>query len=163
MKLNPCGFWQHVLVLLFLSPLVAGAIDIFVTGDWTNLAITANDLTAGAGSNLTPEYQSTIDQVTIDILNTTGNSDSWRVDVKRTDSTWNSIPVLAVKRYDAGSGGGSISGGLGFQTVGMTDMAFFSGTGNRTGIHVQLRISNISVSLSPGNFSTTISYTVVDT
>jgi hypothetical protein len=163
MKSNPYGFWKPVLFFLFLSPLVTGAIDIIVTGDWTNLSITANDLTAGAGSNLTQQYQSPIDQVTIDILNTAGTSDSWRVDVKRTDSTWNSIPVLAVKRHDDGSGAGSISGGLGFQTVGMTDMSFFSGTGNRTGIRVQIQISNISVHLSPGNFSTTISYTVVDT
>jgi len=163
MQFNPRRFFPPVLVWFFLLPLVGGAIDIAVTGDWTNLSITANDLTAGAGSNLTGQYQSNVDQATIDIINTTGNSDSWRVDVKRTDTAWNSIPVLSVKRYDDGSGGGSISGGLGYQSVGPTDMSFFSGAGDRSGVHIQLKISNISVSLSPGNFSTTISYTVVDT
>ena len=151
------------LVIFFLLPLVAGAIDISVTGDWTNLSITANDLAAGAGSNLNPQDTSNVNQVTIDIFNTTGNADSWRVDVKKTDTTWGSIPVLSVKRYDDGAGGGSISGGLGFQPVGTTDLSFFSGTGNRSGIHIQLQINNLSLSLSPGNYSTTITYTVVDT
>jgi len=152
-----------VVFLLLLLPLAARAIDIVVTMDWTDLSITANDLAAGPGSNLTGQYESNIDQVTINIFNTTGNSDSWRVDVKRTDTTPSSIPILSVKRYDDGSGGGSISGGLGYQTVGTTDLSFFSGTGDRTGVHIQLKISNISLSLSPGNYSTTTTYTVVDT
>lgn len=163
MKFHAGCFWVVVMALLFLSPHVAGAVDISVTGDWTSLSITANDLTAGPGSNLIAQYESNVDQVTIDIFNTTGNLDSWRVDVKRNDTTWGSIPILSVKRYDSGSGGGSINGGLGYQAVGTTDMSFFSGSGDRAGIHIQLKISNISLSLSPGNYSTTITYTVVDT
>ena len=155
-------FLRPVLLVLFLLPLMAAAIDIAVTGDWTDLFITANDLTAGPGSNLTGQYESNIDQATIDTVNTAGNSDSWRVDVKRTDTTWGSTAVLAVRRYDSGYGEGSISGGLAYQTVGTTDMSFFSGTGDRTGIRIQLKISNVSLSLSPGNYSSTISYTVVD-
>lgn len=162
MKSDVHIFFRPVLLVLCLLPLMAGAIDIAVTGDWTDLFITANDLAAGPGSNLNGLYESNIDQATIDIFNTAGNSDSWRVDVKRTDTTWSSIPTLAVKRYDSGSGNGSISGGLAYQTVGTTDMSFFSGTGDRTGVHIQLKISNVSLSLPPGNYSSTISYTVVD-
>ncbi|PKL42383.1 MAG: hypothetical protein CVV41_14685 [Candidatus Riflebacteria bacterium HGW-Riflebacteria-1] len=155
-------FLRPVLLVFFLLPLMAAAIDIAVTGAWTDLFITANDLTAGAGSNLNGQYESNIDQATIDIFNTAGNSDAWRVDVKRTDTAWSSIPILSVRRYDSGSGAGSISGGLAYQTVGTTDMSFFSGTGDRTGVRIQLKISNVSLSLSPGNYSSTILYTVVD-
>ena len=162
MRFNARALFKTVLAIIFLLPLMVEAIDIAVTGDWRNLFITANDLAAGPGSNLNEQYESNIDQVTIDILNTAGNSDAWRVDVKRTDATWSSVPVLYVKRYDSGSGEGSISGGLGYQMVGTSDMTFFSGTGDRTGIHIQLNISNMSLSLSPGDYSTTISYTVVD-
>lgn len=162
MKFRSYGLLRAILLTILLLPHAAGAIDITATGDWTSLSITANDLTAGAGSNLTEQYESSVDQVAIDVFNTNGSTDSWRIDVKRTDSTWSLIPVLSVKRYDAGAGAGSISGGLGYQAVTTTDMSFFSGAGDRIGVHIQLRLSNFSVSIPPGNYSTTVTYTVVD-
>ena len=154
---------QTLLVCLLLQPFSSGAIDTIVTGDWTDLSITADDLAAGPGSALNGTYESPVGLVKIDVVNTAGNSDTWRVDVRRTDFTWSGTTSLAVKRHDDGAGAGTISGGLGYQTISTTDLSFFSGSGDRTGINIQLRISNLSLELSPGNFSTTITYTVVDT
>ena len=138
------------------------AIDIAVTGAWS-LSIDAGDLTGGAGTDLTSTYESGASQVTVTISNTGGAGDNWRVDVKRTDGTWHGDFTLSVQRTAGGTGGGSLTGGDEYQAVGTTDSAFFSGAGDWTDVPVQLKLTGVSVQVPPSGYSTTVTYTVVDT
>ena len=134
------------------------AIDITVTGDWL-LTIDASDLQAGAGSDLEPNYTSASDAVQIDISNTAGN---WRVEVKRIDSNWHGDFQLSVKRTSDGTGSGTISGGTTAVTVTQTDQEFFTGSSDRSDVHVELTLENVSVKIPPDTYTTTVYYTVVD-
>lgn len=140
---------------------IASAIDISVTGNLTR-TIDTSDLQSGAGSNLISIYESVSDHGLMTLSNTTGNADNWRVDVRRSDTTWNGNLVLFVKRTGDGSGGGSISGGSGYQQITALDSQFFSGSGDRTNIPIQLKLSGVSITIPPNTFSTTVIYTVVD-
>ena len=145
-----------------LSASGAGAIDITVAGPWS-LTIDADDLIGGAGSELNSTYESTANQTLIAISNTAGNDDNWRVDVRRADTTWHNDFTLSVKRTGDGSGGGSVSGGSAYQAVGTTDSAFFSGSGDRSDVPIQLKLSGVSLQIPPDTYLTAITYRVVDT
>jgi len=143
------------------QPVYAG-ISITLTGNW-NKTIDASDLQSGAGSNLISSHESASNAAFIDIFDTTGTSDNWRVDVKKIDTSWHSSLHLDVKRTSDGTGSGAISGGSVYQEVTGTDQSFFSGSGDRSSIDVQLKVRGMSVQVSPNTYSTTIYYTVVDT
>ena len=140
----------------------AEAMDIIATGNWSS-TIDASDLVAGPGSDLISTYQSNSDQTLLTVSNTTGNDDVWRVDVKRTDTNWHNDFVFYVKRTGDGTGGGSITGGNTYQEVGTTNSSFFSGSGDRSNITIQLQLSGMSIQVPPDTYSTTITCTVVDT
>ena len=158
---------QAIRVLVLLACLMVGvpeawALELTLQGDWIPSAVDATNLQAGAGSPLNPEYESPTTQGVIDLTGTSGSGDAWRVDVKRTDTSWPAGVSISVKRWDDGTGLGSISGGLSYQPVELTERSFFSGTGDRFDIHVQLKTGNFSLQVPPGAYSTTLTYTVVD-
>lgn len=137
--------------------------SIDATGGWSR-TITADDLQARAGSDLVSTYESAADAGALTISGTTGNDDAWRVDVRRTDTNWHGNFTLSVKRTGDGTGGGSISGGTAYQIIGTSDAEFFSGAGDRGGIPLQFRLQGMSIQVPPADtYSTTITYTVVDT
>lgn len=150
-----------IITFLLLSFVKAEAIDISATGGWTE-TIDASDLTYRAGSNLNSDYESTVAVTTLTISKCKGKNDNWRVDVKRIDSYWHDDTTLYVKRVSDGDGQGSISGGLSFIKIKKTENEFFSGAGNRDNVNLQYKISDVSISISPGNYSTTVVFTVVD-
>lgn len=139
---------------------VWAAISISGTGSWTK-TITGTDLAGGAGSNLNSTYESAPDACSITISGTTGPPDVWRVDVKKVDGTWNGSLVLSAKRTSSGSGG-SVSGGQAYQQLGNTYATFFSGSGDVSGISVQLKLTGVSITIPPGTYTSTVYYTVVD-
>ena len=138
------------------------SISISVYGVWSE-TVNESDLAAGPGSNLVSTYESASNQTTIDVSGTTGDSDTWRVDIKKTDTSWNSNLHLYVRRTSDGSGSGSISGGDAYQEVTDTFSELFSGSGDRTGICVQLKITGVSVGVPADAYSAAVYYTVVDT
>lgn len=148
-----------VLIVGGLTP--ALAIDIDVIGGWSR-TITAADLQAGAGSDLISTYESAADQASATIFNTAGNTDAWRVDVRRSDTNWHPNFVLSVRRTGDGTGGGVVSGGTVYQAITTTDAEFFSGTGDRSNIPIQFKLEGMSIQVPPSNYSTTVVYTVVD-
>ena len=83
------------------------------------------------------------------------------MDLKKIDSSWNSNLHLYVMRTSPGSGG-SVSGGESYQEVTDINGVFFSGSGDVTGIKVQLRMTGASVQINPASFSSVFYYTVVD-
>lgn len=148
-----------IFFLLFLPE--AGAIDISATGGWTE-TIGTSDLTSGAGSDLNSDYESTVAATTLTISKCKGKNDNWRVDVKRIDSSWHDDTTLYARRVSDGDGQGSISGGLSFIKIKKTENEFFSGAGNRDNVSLQYKLTEVSINISPGNYSTTVVFTVVD-
>ncbi len=137
-------------------------IYISMSGGWSK-TVNALDLQGGPGSDFIDTYESASDAISIDISGTTGDSDNWRVDVKKIDTEWHASLHYYVKRTADGSGTGSISGGGAYQEVTDTYQSFFNGSGDRNGIDAQLRISGVSTQLNIDTYSTTVYYTVVDT
>jgi len=157
------GMFFIILSFVFFSASAVRAIEINTTGIWS-LSITASDLTGAAGSNLKSEYESDSDQVSLTISDVVGES-SWRIDVKRDNLYWSELPEnpkLSLKRTGIGTGG-SVSGGEAYLQLSSEYQTLFSGSGNVSDIKVQLKISNISVQTSVGDYSTTVYYTVVET
>jgi len=152
-------FYSIIFILLVFTK--AEAIDVTATGSW-NRTVDASDLASGAGSDLVGIYESAVNATALTILNTTGNTDNWRIDVRRSDSTWHGNFVLYIQRTSDGSGGGSISGGLSYTAIGTTDSQFFSGAGDRSSVNLQYKLTGMSVSIPPNTYSTTVVFTVVD-
>ena len=158
---------NRILKIVLLSILVVFAtapvhsIDITLTGSWTE-NINALDLLAGPGSNLESEHESAVDQVIVDISNTLGGGDAWRVDIRKSDISWSSDIYVHAKRTSSGTGG-STAGGTTYLQLSGIDQQFFTGTDNVTGIDIQYKISGVSVSIAPGTYTASIIYTVVDT
>jgi hypothetical protein len=149
------------MVLLEAGPAVA-IISITVSGNWTQ-SIDKNNLTGGAGTNLTSTYTSTQNINLINITGTTDKRDNWQVNIKRIDTTWNSNLLVFAQRTSDGTGKGSISGGKAYIQVTQSDTTFFSGAGDRSTINIQLQLTGASLIVSPNQYSTIIQYTVIDT
>jgi len=149
-----------LITLILLVTAKAEAIDISAVGSWSDTIINASDLQAGAGSNLIDTYESGAGATVLTISNTT---DNWRVDVRRTDIIWYGNLHLFVKRTSDGAGGVSISGGLSYIEITTIDSQFFLGAGDRSGINLKYKLTGMSVSVPPNAYSTTVTYTVVDT
>ena len=140
----------------------AHAIDVTIFGSGWSPSIGVVNLLAGAGSDFISAYDNSSNPGTITISGTSGDSDAWRVDVRRTDGIWHGNLALSAKRTGDGAGPGSISGGETYQVVATTDSAFFSGAGDKGNVPIQLELGGVSLQVPPGNYSTTITYTVVD-
>ena len=134
------------------------AITLTVTGDWSE-TINVNDLQGGPGTDLISTYESASDEVVIDIDQT---SSTWRVEHKRTDSTWHANFTLSEKRTSDGSGGGSISGGTSYTEITETDAQFFTGSQARSVVNVQLQLEGVSIQIPLDTYSTTVTYTVIE-
>ncbi len=139
----------------------AAAVDVSVTGNWS-VAVGSGDLTNGPGSDLEAIKESSAGQATIDVSAAASSDDQWRIDVSRLDSVWPSSVALQVRRNSDGSGSGSISGGTSYVATGASATTFFSGSGNRSSIGLQLEITGLSTAVTPDAYSTTLIYTVVD-
>ena len=137
------------------------SIDITLTGSWTE-NINYLDLSAGPGSDLEPDYESAIDQVLVDISNTLGGGDLWRIDIRKSDISWSADMYVHVKRTSSGTGG-STAGGTTYLQLSGIDQQFFTGSDDVTGIDIQYKISGVSVNITPAIYTTNIIYTVVDT
>lgn len=158
----------HRVLALVLLEIAAGipssalAMDLGAAGSWST-SITNADLISGAGSELQSTHVSGSSEVALEVSATSSSTDSWRIDIRRADSVWDPAIKLWVRRTGGGSGTGSIADGLSWIEVGSTDTAFFSGQGNRTGVPIQLRITGVSLSISPDAYLRTVHYTLVDT
>jgi hypothetical protein len=151
-----------LLVPLLLTGIKAQAIDIAAAGGW-NESVDQSDLISGPGSELIQVYESAAGGTVLDVSSCIDDSDNWRIDVRRIDDgSWPGDLVLYLRRTSDGSGGGSISGGLSYVEVSTTDTELFSGTGNRTGINLQYRLTGMSTSVSPDDYSQTMVFTLVD-
>jgi hypothetical protein len=148
--------------LAFYTLGFAPGIAITVTGSWS-LSIGQADLQGAAGSDLTTYYESATTQLTMAISGSGGHT--WRVDVKRVDSTWHGNFGLSIKRTNGGtSGTGSLyAGGTEYGLITTSNQTFWTGIGDRAGIYLQEKLDGVSCAIPAASYSTTIYFTVVQT
>ena len=117
------------------------------------------DLLGPGGSDF-GETESAANEKELDIKNPVGN---WRIDVKKTDTTWDADIHLYIRRTGDGTGG-PFSGGLVYQEITDTDIEFFSGTGESNNVPIQFKLggSYASNNIFAGVYTTTITYTITD-
>ena len=144
-----------VLFALFVSHAEAGTLDISASGGWT-MTVNASDLTSGAGSNIKDKESGS----GATLLTISGTGFVWKVNVSRSDTSWNGNLTLYLKRTSDGTGSGFVAGGTSYIPIGTTSSQFFTGSGSKSNIAVQYKLGS-SVSVPPGNYSTTVTFTVV--
>ncbi|MEA1987183.1 MAG: cohesin domain-containing protein [Candidatus Marinimicrobia bacterium] len=130
--------------------------EIFIVGSWPITNISSSDI---INEN---DVESTDNEVYVDITGTANDADTWRVDIKRTDTNWHGDFILSFKRVNDGNGSGSISGGTTYQIVTTSDQTFYTGAGDRSDIYLQNNLSGISYQIPPDTYITTIQLTIID-
>jgi len=151
-----------VVGIALLAALPAGALFFSVAGGWT-LPVGAGELAGAAGSDFAAEQTSAANAVVVDVTGALLDTEPWTVAVHRVDSSWDGALTLSAARTTSGIGGGTISGGLAFQTVGLAAQNLFHGTGNRSAIQVAFRLSGLTVTMGSRIFSTQVVLTLLDT
>ena len=160
--IKEAAFFAFVTVaFLILSGPSACAVDIYATGG-CNFIIDSSCLVGGAGSDLMKSFESKLDATVINITGTGGSGDAWQVRVRKSGVSKLHGVTLYVKRTGNGSGSGTVSGGSSYVAVETSDTDFFEGSGDRTDITVQYKVSGISIKIPPGTYSTVVTFTVVD-
>lgn len=148
-----------IILLLGIIP-VFGQMALSMTGGVSE-TIDRDDLTAGAGSDLASDYISSTSAGSIDISGTSGIS--WKVQVKKTDGTWDSDMLVYVRRTSDGSGSGTITDGDTYQQITDTYTDLFTGSDDRSSISIQVKMSGMSVSdVGENNYSSSLSFKVIE-
>ena len=154
------------LMVLIADYAFAPPLRIRITGSWT-FTIDQNDLTLGAvgGGDLNATYTTSgASNLSVTLSGVTPDTQPWRVDIRRTDSVWSASWILSAKRITDGTGPGTISGGTTFLAITTTDQQFFSGSGDRSSVDVQLQLSGISTQTVEAQvYTTTMTWTLVET
>ena len=146
---------NKVLLVLALSGSVRSA-DITTIGDWVT-TVTAANLVAGAGSDLQAQFESISGVTTLTIFNT---AEAWSLRARRSGNQWDGAVTVYVKRTSNGSGSGNISGGNAYVELTGTDGEIFSGSGNRSAISLQFKLTGLSKTVSPATYLSSIIFTV---
>lgn len=133
------------------------------TGTPWNLTISSADVT-DAGLDIPSEYTSAANQSEFNFyyVGVTLNY-TWSVLVSKSDISWPAGVQLAVRRTGDGSlysNSGSIQNGLNFVSLTSVDQAFFNGRRGRIDVPIQYRLSNLSVTIPAGTYTTVVTYTI---
>ena len=142
---------QFLFALLFAGSSFAA--DLTSSGSWFKL-LSASDLTAGAGSGLPTNLES-VSGVTVLNLSAVG---PWEVKARKGNGLPNGV-TLWVRRTSAGTGSGTVEGGEAFVELGSSDSSIFSGSGDRSNISIQYKVTGLSVAVAPGSYTSPIIFT----
>jgi hypothetical protein len=160
-KVKKCRTWKPtawIIICIFIFPAWLKSQAISVAGTWS-LLLDATMLEAGAGSNFIEPIASATGQVLVDI-NPRSYGRTWSVYVHKQDTFWDSSLHLDIRRQPFTN----ISGGLSYFELTDIDQEFFYSTQRKkcNDIQIQFQLRGASVSLTPGTYSTTVVYTLVD-
>ncbi len=163
--MTPKKISMAIFALAFIaSPFLTHAQATITATGTVYFSLSASDLRGGAGADFIDTYES--DPYTVFLTITAIESGeffgNWRVEVRRADSFWDNSVNVFVRRVDDGTGNGTVSGGMEYQEITAVDQSFFTGNKNRDSIHIQFKISGVSVQVSPGEYMSEVSFTVVD-
>lgn len=139
--------------LVFSAPVYA--IDLTAVGGWTGLIV---DPYRQSG------YESNPDATVLNVINTAG-SKNWRVSVRASyDANWPTDVTLYIRPSAEGRGTSESSPvGVGvYVAVTTSDNIFLESKSDTTGIPIQYKLSGLSLSVPPGSYSTSVSFTVVE-
>lgn len=164
MLINTVVMIITLIIAQFLTSNDIYAISLDINGSWSE-TVNKYNLTAGTGSDLPNQIESSGDGINVDITFSTSADDTWRVDARRSDTIWDSDLGLYIRRSNDGVTGvyaGSISGGTVYQELMNTDMHFFTGSGDRINVNLQFMITGMSLKITPGTYTTVLYLTVVD-
>lgn len=149
--------WAPLTMLGVHPPLWAGAaLDVLGT---FSLKIGESDLVDGPGSPLRSEYATDPGQLILDI---SGNPNPWRIDVRQIGINWNPALTLFVRRTTAGTGSGTLSGGMAYQLLTNQNRSLFAGTQNRSDVRIQLKLAGVSLRVPQRIYRARVSFTVVE-
>ena len=159
---NQFKFYSFIfLFFFFLQNNTAKSQSITVRNDW-DLAIGYSDLISPPVSDLNSTYTSEIKQTKIRIRR--ARNKFWEVSISMSpNADWPADFHLYARRTKDGTGDGYVQGGEDFQEVTLIDNYFFDGFLNRRRIWVQYRLTGVSIKIPSGTYSTTITYTVIET
>jgi hypothetical protein len=149
-------FWQHLLlgVALATVTLPANAISV-AADDWTH---TLADNITNAGEYYTDSFTTA---TSINIGDTTSSSQMWTLSARlTTDITGLKI---GIRRSNNSSNDSVLSGGNANQTLTTAFLPFFTGSGNVTGIPLELQISDVDVTDGNGTKTIPIEYQITTT
>lgn len=126
-----------------------------------------NDLTVPleAGYDVDPMIETSASFNQLDVLNVAKSKD-WKVTVSRRDVNWPAALTLAVKRTSLGTSCGGCPGvnaGLSPSTyIPLTgvEQNFIFGTGEVSGVNIQMRIQGLSLTIDADTYSTEVVYTL---
>ncbi len=157
-----------IIVIIFIVGITRtfGQATITVGGsDWKKKVKPVN--VSDAGNDFKHTFYSAVNKTRIKVKKTPNSSlFPWRVDVSGINLNWDSRLEVWVKRTNNGTPittGGTISGGTVFQLVSNSNQSFFSGTGSRKNIHVQYKLTGVTV-LIPAEiwYEKRIIYTLIE-
>ena len=159
--------WLLLIIILFLSGAqeLYGQATITARGNWRK-RVRANQITE-AGNDFPNTYESSTTKGRIRVRKTpTSELFPWRVDVRGDIVTWDNRLTMYARRTDNGTAitpGATITGGTVYQQITNTDQSFFSGTGSIRNIHIQYKITGVSVVIPAGVwYEKTVVYTVIE-
>jgi len=133
-----------------------------IDGGWI-FAVGPENVPGGPGGDVTGDYESAADAERLSISGCPDAADAWRVDLKKTGEGWDSDLVLYARVRSVGSGDGTVAAPDAYRVVTDVSQPFISGTGNRTGIVIQLKVGGISVSrIHEGRYRADLVYTVTE-
>lgn len=139
-------------------------------GAWAPSVTTIGEAGSDYAST-TIESSATQTQIDLKLVQTAGLN-FYTVYIRRTDSgtNWNTAGLqIWVRRTSDGTGAGAKStnaGGTSYQEITTSDLYFFEGFNDndklRSNIGIQYQITGVSVLVPVANYSTTITYTLID-
>jgi hypothetical protein len=140
-------------IFLALAPSTArAAITMSCVGSWT---VNVQLVGPSGGSDT---YESPSGQLQVSVTGISGRR-NWTVTVRRSTTGLPPGATLYIRRTGNGSGTGSIAGGTAYQELTTGDVLFFTGTGPRTAIYVQVKLYIPGVLADPTTYVNQITYT----
>ena len=151
-----------ILLLILLSAFSVKSQSLHIIGSWS-ISVPSISISE-AGNDYNTTLTSSLNQTSLDISVPVTNI-SWRVDVHKQDSFWNTSLILWVHKTGDGVGalGSSILpvGSTPYQQVSNLEQLFFAGTKNHVNIPVQYEIQGLSVLIPSENYNTNVIYTLI--
>ncbi|HRY33686.1 MAG TPA: hypothetical protein P5531_12030 [Bacteroidales bacterium] len=134
--------------------------SISISGGWSPSVSSANISDAGLDFSSPFTSAGTVIAMNIDV---NPNNSRYRINVARSDVSWNTSFELQVRRTSDGNGppASQISGGTSFITITTGNTVFFSGRRDRTEVDIEYSLEGVSATLPAAIYSTTVVYTLV--
>lgn len=149
-------------LLILLSAFSVKSQSLHLMGSWS-ISVPSSSISE-AGNDYNTTLTSSLNQTLLDISVPVTNI-SWRVDVHKQDSFWNTSLILWIHKTGDGGGesGSSIIpiGSTPYQQVSNLEQLFFAGTKNHVNIPVQYEIQGLSVLIPSENYNTNVIYTLI--